>query len=158
MIPITRRFKLRGDCMLPLLEPGDEIWVRAGAPAENRLVAYARFPNRVPEIAVHRQLAGGRLRADARLACDPVDEAAAFVGRVVAVSRGGRVAPLESQPGRAWDVFSQLYARVFMAFWRERVLNPLDGALGDVPRRALRWAALQPPRLLFRLLFGAQAP
>ncbi|MBI3298062.1 MAG: hypothetical protein HYZ75_07860 [Elusimicrobia bacterium] len=154
MIPVTRRFTLRGDCMLPLLEPGDEVWVRGGDPVAGRLIAYARFNGRLPEIAVHRRLAGGRMRADARLACDPVDEAAAFVGRVVALSRGGRVAALESRRGRALDAFSRLYARTFLAAWREGVLNPLDGVLGDVPRRLLRWAALQPPRLLFRVLFG----
>lgn len=156
MIPLTRRFTLRGDCMLPTIEPGDEVWVRTGplGDAAGRLVAYGRFTQGVPELAVHRLLEDGRTRADARLSCDPAGENAAFMGRVVAVTRGGRVAALDAGRGRAWDRFCRLYARVFMAPWRERVLNRLEGPLGGFPQRALRGAALAPPRLLFRLLFG----
>lgn len=156
MIPVTRRFTLRGDCMLPLLEPGDEVWVRPGPleGARGRLVAYARFTGPAPELAVHRLLEDGRTRADARLAADPAGEAAAFMGRVVALRRGGRLAALETPRGRAWDAFSRGYSRLFMAWWREGVLNRLDGVLGDGPRQALRAAALAVPRLVFKALFA----
>lgn len=155
MIPVTRRFTLRGDCMLPLLEPGDEVWVRPGDGGP--LVAFARIRGRVPEIVVHRLLADGRTRADARLARDPAGAAEARVGRVVAVRRGGRVAALDGRRGRLWTGLAGLYARAFLSWWREGVLNPLEEA-GDGPlRRALRGAALAPPRFAFRLLFGPRA-
>lgn len=156
MIPVTRRFTLRGDCMLPLLEPGDEVWVRRGSSSEPQgpLVAYARFSGLVPEIAVHRLLRDGRMRADSRLRADPEDEAAALVGRVVAVSRGGRTAAMDSARGRVWDSFCRLYARALMASVRERVLNPLEDAGHERIRLALRGAALALPRAVFRLLYG----
>ena len=158
MIPVTRRFTLRGDCMLPLLEPGDEIWVRSGAPEPGRLVAYARFTGRAPEIVVHRLLADGSTRADARRAGDPAGEAAAFMGRVVALRRNGRLAALETPRGRAWDAFSVVYARAFLSWWREGVLEPLGEVLGGALRRPLRAAALLPPHVLFRLLFDRRRP
>ena len=158
MIPVTRRFTLRGDCMLPLLEPGDDVWVRRGPPVPGRLLAYARFNGLVPEVVVHRLLADGTTRADARLAKDPDDEAAAFLGRVVALRRGGRLAALETPRGRAWDAFSCAYARLFLCWWREGVLEPLGGVLGGALRRPLRAAALLPPRVVFRLLFGLGRP
>lgn len=156
MIPVTRRFTLRGDCMLPLLEPGDEVWVRREPSPAPRgpLVAYARFSGLVPEIAVHRLLPDGRLRADSRLRADPADEAAAFVGRVVAVSRRGRTVRIDSARGRFWDAFCRAYARTLMAALRERILNPLEDAGREGPRLALRAAALAAPRAVFRLLFG----
>lgn len=159
MIPVTRRFTLRGDCMLPLLEPGDVVWVRRDAAPSPRgpLVAYARFNGPLPEIAVHRLLADGRTRADARLRPDPPDESAAPVGRVVAVSRGGRTVRVDSARGRAWDAFCRLYARAVMASFRERVLNPLEESGYAGTRSALRGAALAAPRAVFRLLFGRPA-
>lgn len=148
MIPVTRLFSLRGDCMLPLLEPGDEVWVRPGpvdAVADGGLVAFARLTGPAPELVVHRLLdaSGPVTRADSVAGPDPADDRAAWVGPVAAFRRGRRVVVLGTPRARAYDAFA--------LFWARLAIAPL---LYSRPYPLLRSALLAPPRALFAALFG----
>jgi hypothetical protein len=160
VIPVTRLFALRGDCMLPLLEPGDQVWVRPGpvdrVPAGG-LVAFARLAGRVPELVVHRLLdpAGPLTRADSREAPDAAGEFAAPMGPVAAFRRGRRLVLLSSRRGRAYDAFALLWARAALAPLLDRVLYPLRDGGHARAHRLLRGLLLAPPRALFAALFGA---
>lgn len=148
MIPVTRLFSLRGDCMLPLLEPGDEVWVRPGPvsrTAAGGLVAFARLKERTPEIVVHRLLdhAGPVTRADALTRLDDAGDMAALVGSVDAFRRGRRVVVFGTPRARAYDAFARFWARLAIA--------PL---LYSAPYPFLRPALLAAPRALFVALFG----
>ena len=159
MIPVTRLFALRGDCMLPLLEPGDEVWVRPGPVAglqAGGLVAYARMSGRTPEIVVHRLLdaAGPVTRADSLERPDDAQDRAALVGPVTAFRRGRRLVVLDSGRGRLFDGFALFWARLALAPLLHRVLYPLlDKDQGGL-HRALRGMLLAPPRAVFAALFG----
>lgn len=160
MIPVTRLFTLRGDCMLPLLEPGDEVWVRPGPVGgleAGRLVAFARLGGPVPEVVVHRLLdpAGPATRADARTRDDPAESRAAFIGPVAGFRRGRRVVLLASRRGRLYDAFARAWARRAVAPLLDTALYPLADAGRPGLHRALRGALLAPPRALFAALFGA---
>lgn len=159
MIPVTRLFALRGDCMLPLLEPGDEVWVRPGPVdglAAGGLVAYARLGGRTPELVVHRLLSaeGPLTRADALALPDAASDRAALIGPVAAFRRGRRLVVLGSGRGRAYDAFALFWARLAVAPLLHRVLYPLleRGLVGA--HRTLRGLLLAPPRAVFAALFG----
>lgn len=159
MIPVTRVFALRGDCMLPLLEPGDEVWVRPGPAAGVRpggLLAYARLAGRTPEIVVHRLLdgAGPLTRADSLAEPDAPEDRAALVGPVSAFRRGRRLVVLDSPRGRAFDALALAWARAAVAPLLVRVLYPLLDGGHLRTHRALRALLLAPPRAAFAALFG----
>lgn len=159
MIPVTRLFALRGDCMLPLLEPGDEVWVRPGpvdAVPAGGLVAFARLTGPTPELVVHRLLDahGPVTRADSLERLDPASDRSAWVGPVAAFRRGRRVVVLGTPRGRAYDAFALFWARLALAPLLDRVLYPLQDRGLEGPRRLLRSALLAPPRALFAALFG----
>lgn len=159
MIPVTRLFALRGDCMLPLLEPGDEVWVRPGpvdAVPAGGLVAYARMAGPTPELVVHRLLdaSGPVTRADSVTQADAADDRAAWVGPVTAFRRGRRVVILNSPRARAYDAFALFWARLAVAPLLHRVLYALQDRGLDRSRRILRSVLLAPPRALFAALFG----
>ncbi|MBI5211585.1 MAG: S24/S26 family peptidase [Elusimicrobia bacterium] len=150
MIPLTRRFAFQGDSMLPLLESGDEVWVRA-VPLEDAepgdLLVWARFQGAQPALVVHRLLgvgrsAGGELvartRGDARLHDDEPFGAGEFLGKVVALRRGGSFVDLQSCAGRLYDGACRFCAGVF-----------LRGGTGG---SRLRRAVLAPSRLLLKAL------
>lgn len=148
MIPVTRLFSLRGDCMLPLLEPGDEVWVRPGPVdrlAKGSLVAFARLKERTPEIVVHRLLdqAGPVTRADSLSRADEACDMAALVGSVAAFRRGRRVVVLGTPRARAYDAFALVWARLAIAPLLYSAVYP-----------RLRSVLLAPPRALFATLFG----
>lgn len=159
MIPVTRLFSLRGDCMLPLLEPGDEVWVRpgpVGRAAAGDLVAFARLQGRTPEIVVHRLLdrAGPVTRADSLERADEAGDVAALVGPVAAFRRGRRVVVFGTPRARVYDAFSLFWARLALAPLLHRLLYPLLDRGLDRPHRLLRRVLLSPPRALFAALFG----
>jgi hypothetical protein len=148
-LTVTRRFVLRGDCMLPLLEDGDEVFVRTRGPESAGLQAYVRWKGDEPALVVRRRPGdGSRTRADSRLRPDAPGDLGEPAGAVVGFLRGGRFVALGSWRARVWGAFSRAYARLFFCWWRERVLLRLRSSGG------LRRASLAPARLVFRLLFG----
>lgn len=155
-LKLTQRFTVSGDSMLPLLEPGDEVWVRAGAAeaSPGDLLVFARFKGRDPSLVVHRLSADGLTRGDACLAADPPREKRDCLGRVVALRRRGKLLSLDSPAGAAWDGFCRLYAAVFLRFWREGPLDWLERRGFGGAARLLRGAALAPARGLGALLPG----
>lgn len=142
-IKLTQRFTVSGDSMLPLLEPGDEVWVRAQAQAEpGALMVYARFNGREPSLVVHRLLGQSLTRGDSSPHNDPPQEAGDFLGQVVAFKRGGAVVDLDSPRGKILNHFCRLYARLILRWWRE------------LKAERFRAAALAPARLVFSLLYS----
>lgn len=111
----TRVFTSAGGSMLPLLEPGDEVWVRGREARPGDVVVYARFGGRAPSLVVHRLTASGATRGDASDADDPPQRPEDFVGRVVAVRRGETVLHLDSRRGRAWSRFCRAYGGLLSA-------------------------------------------
>lgn len=160
MIPVTRLFSLRGDCMLPLLEPGDEVWVRPGPvdglPAGG-LVAFARLSGPAPEVVVHRLVdaAAPATRADALREDDDEGSRAAFIGPVAGFRRGRRLVLFGSRRFRAYDAFARFWARRAVAPLLHSVLYPLADRGRTGLHAALRGALLLPPRTVFTALFGA---
>lgn len=142
MIPLTLKFRLRGDCMFPLLSEGDEVYVRQPgerAAREGEVLAYVRWTDGKPSIVAHRRVGSG-VRADSRLSAEDPSRLGEPVGVVVAVRRNGTMVPLASPRGRAWDLFSRVYGRLFFCWWRELGLP-------------LRRAAQAPAQWVFSLLF-----
>lgn len=148
VITVTRRFSFSGDSMLPLLQDGDQIWVRSipwEQAASGDLMVFARFSSGRPSLVVHRLLAKDRTavrtRGDACRQPDAPAQPGDFLGKVVGFERGALRLALESAPGRRWNWFCRIYGRLFLGWWREAA-GPLGG-----PGRGLLRAALLPARL-----------
>lgn len=141
-IKLTQRFTVSGDSMLPLLEPGDEVWVRPQAKSEpGALMVYARFNGREPSLVVHRLLGRFLTRGDSSLHKDPPQEAGDFLGQVVAFKRGNAVVDLDSFRGKILNHFCRLYARIVLCRW------------SGLKNGVLRAVALAPARLVYSLLY-----
>lgn len=125
------RFRAEGTSMLPTIADGELLLVAPAAAAAVRRgdILLCRCPagavaHRVTEIS--RDPGGGlqfRLRGDGKLGCDAPVAAAAVLGRVVAVSRNGRLVRLGGPAAR--------YRRAFRA-----AATALRLGLGLAARRA----------------------
>lgn len=153
---LTKSFAVAGDSMLPLLEPGDRVWVRPAPLRAGDLAVFVRFTGSAPALVVHRLVHDGLTRGDACLRPDPPQQAGDFLGRVVAFARGdGRVIASASAAGAVGGAFALLYARGFFCWWREGVMDALERRGQMRLSAALRAGALLPARLFLRLLFRA---
>lgn len=161
-LSVTRKRPIRGDCMAPLLEDGDELWVRSGSWEELRegeIAVFARWEESRPSIVAHRLLrlpsgpAGALTRADSRRKADAPLETRDLMGRVVGFRRRGKTVAFGTSRARLYDKLCLFYARVFHCLWREWVLYPLMRSGRDRAARIARAAGLAPARIAFRLLF-----
>ena len=108
------RVRVAGSSMVPALWPGDELRVRALAPAES--VGRAAVPAmgdlllfvRDGRLCTHRLVdrlddaGGSRLITcgDAAIKCDPPIAASEILGTVASITRGGREIPIASSPAQ----------------------------------------------------------